>query len=287
MKRLLAAALAGLAALLAAGAIGAATTTVQITKNGFTPGTVTVTAGDTVTWHNADTKTHQVVADSGTFASPSLAPGASWSYTPTKSGKFTYRDAYATTHKGTLTVDAPPATLSMNASLSTVIYGSSTQLNGQVSNQLTNEPVTLTAQPYGKGIQSVQSTTTSSSGSFMFGVTPTISTTYTSHWRTSNSNPVTVNVAPRVGFGRSGTLYVAKVTSDISYAGHYVVVQRRNAVGGWYTFKRIYLGGNSRAVFRATVPKGRSVLRLVLPSSQAGVGYVQGVSRLMPVYRSR
>ena len=285
MKRLLTAALGGLAALVAAGSIGAATTTVQITKNGFTPGSVTVTQGDTVTWHNADTKTHQVVADNGTFASPTLAAGASWSYTATKAGKFTYRDAYATTHKGTLTVNAPPATLSMTSSLSTVIYGSSTQLNGQVSNQLTNEPVTLTAEPSGKGIQSVQSTMTASNGSFVFGVTPTIATTYTSHWRTANSNPVTVNVAPRVGFGRSGSRYVAKVTSDIGYAGHYVVLQRRNAVGGWYSFKRIYLGDTSRAVFRATVPKGRSVLRLVLPPSQAGQGYVQGVSRLMPVVR--
>src|SRR3954464_14391307 len=142
MKRLLILPLAALAALMVAGAIGAATTTVQITKNGFTSATITVTAGDTVTWHNADTKTHQVVADNGAFASPALAAGANWSYTPTRSGKFTYRDAYATTHKGTLNVNAPPASLTLGSSLSTVIYGSSTQLNGQISNQASNAPVT-------------------------------------------------------------------------------------------------------------------------------------------------
>src|SRR3954466_14059312 len=125
MRRMLITSLAGVAALMAAGAIGAATTTIQITKNGFTPSSVTVTAGDTVTWHNSDTKTHQGVADNGAFASPALASGASWSYTAGKSGKFTYRDAYATTHKGTLKVNAPPATLSLGASLQTVIYGSS------------------------------------------------------------------------------------------------------------------------------------------------------------------
>ena len=283
MKRLLILPLALVAALTAAAAIGAATTTVQITKNGFTPSTINVKAGDTVTWHNADTKTHQVVADNGAFASPALAAGASWSFTTTKSGKFAYRDAYATTHKGTLNIAAPPATLTLGASLPTVIYGSATQLNGQVSNQAVNQPVTLSAQAYGKSVQSVQSTTTQSAGTFIFGVTPTISTTYTAHYQTSNSPAVAVTVAPRVGFGQTGNLYVAKVTSDLGYTGHFVILQKKNAAGGWYSFKRVFLGDNSRATFRQKLPKGHYTLRLYLPSSQAGLGYVQSFSRLMPI----
>jgi plastocyanin len=281
MKRLLILPLAALAALTAAAAIGAATTTVQVTKNGFTPGTINVTAGDTVTWHNADTKSHQVVASNGSFASPVLTAGQSWSYTPAKSGSFKYRDAYATSHTGTLNVKAPPASLTLGSSLSTVIYGSATQLNGQISNQASNQPITLSAQPYGKSTQSVQSTTTQSSGTYIFGVTPTISTVYTAHYLTSNSPAVTVNVAPRVGFGRSGNTFVAKVTSDIGYAGKYVFVQKKNAVGGWYAFKRVYLGDTSRAVFKTALPKGNYTLRLVLPGSQAGLGYVQSVSRMI------
>ena len=285
MRRPLTAALAGVAALLCATVAGAATTTIQITKNGFTPKSVTVTAGDTVTWHNADGRTHQVVADSGAFASPALAAGASWSYTATKSGRFNYRDAYVTTHRGTLTVNAPPATLSLTPSLGTVIYGSSTAVNGTVSNNLTNEPVTLTSQAYGKSVQSIAATTTQASGTFMFGVTPTIQTIYTAHYRTSSSTPVTVNVSPRVGFGQSGSLFIAKVTSDLGYAGRFVIVQKRNAVGGWYSFKRVYLGDSSRATFRLKLAKGRYVLRLYLPPSQAGAGYVQGYSRLLPIVR--
>jgi plastocyanin len=285
MKRLVIASLAAVAALVAATVVGAATTTIQITKNGFTPRTVTVAAGDTVTWHNADSHTHQVVADSGAFASPALAGGASWSYTASKSGKFGYRDAYATTHRGTLTVNAPPATLTLAPSLGTVIYGSATQLNGTVSNQLANEPVTLTSQAYGKSVQSVASTTTTTNGSYIFGVTPTIQTTYTSHYKSANSAPVTVNVAPRVGFGQSGSLFVAKVTSDVGYGGRFVIVQKKNATGGWYSFKRVYLGDSSRATFRLALPKGHFVLRLYLPASQAGTGYVQGFSRLMPIVR--
>src|SRR5438874_13784847 len=141
MKRLLVLALPLAAALTVAAAAGGATKTIQVTKNGFTPGSVTVNLGDTVTWHNADTKTHQVVADDGAFASPALAAGASWSYTAQKSGSFSYRDAYATTHRATLKVNSPPTTLTLAAAQPTVIYGSSTQLNGTVSNQLTNQVV--------------------------------------------------------------------------------------------------------------------------------------------------
>jgi len=285
MKRLLIASLVGVAALLCATVVGAATRTIQITKNGFTPSSVTVSAGDTVTWHNADTHTHQVVADNGAFASPALAANASWSYTASKSGKFAYRDAYATSHRGTVTVNAPPATLSLTPSLGTVIYGSSTALNGTVSNNLTNEPVSLTSQAYGKSVQSIAAATTQTNGTFMLGITPTIQTAYTAHYRTSSSTPVTVNVAPRVGLGQSGSLFVAKVTSDLGYAGHYVIVQKRNAVGGWYSFKRVYLGDTSRATFRLALPKGHYVLRLYLPPSQAGAGYVQGFSRLVPIVR--
>ncbi len=285
MKCLVVAALAALAALVSASAVGAATTTIQITKNGFTPSSVTVTAGDTVTWHNADGHTHQVVADSGAFASPALAPGASWSYTASREGRFAYRDAYATTHKATLTVNAPPATLTLQPSLGTVIYGSSTTVDGTVSNNLANEAVTLTSQAYGKSVQSVASTTTTTNGAFFFGVTPTIQTTYAAHYKSSNSAPVTVNVAPRVGFGQNGRLFIAKVTSDLGYGGHFLVVQKRNAVGGWYSFKRVYLGEDSRAAFRVALPKGHYVLRLFLPPSQSGAGYVQGFSRLMPIVR--
>ena len=285
MKRLMIAPLVGVAALLCATVVGAATTTVQVTKNGFTPKSITVTAGDTVTWHNADSHTHQVVADNGAFASPALAANASWSYTAAKSGKFTYRDAYATTHRGTLIVNAPPATLSLAPALGTVIYGSSTAVNGTVSNNLTNEAVTLTSQAYGKSVQSVASTTTTTAGAFFFGVTPTIQTTYTAHYRSSNSTPVTVNVAPRVGLGQSGSLFIAKVTSDLGYAGRFVIVQKRNAVGGWYSFKRVYLGDSSRATFRLKLAKGHYTLRLYLPPSQAGAGYVQGFSRLLPIVR--
>jgi hypothetical protein len=212
-----------------------------------------------------------------------LKPDETYSFTFKSAGRFRYHDSSGPTQKGTITVNAPAASVTLSAASSTVVYGNTTTLSGSVTNQLTSEPVTLTAQPYGKGIQSIDTTTTQSNGSFSFEVSPTIRTAYTAHWHTTGSPAVTVNVAPRVGFGRMGRLYVAKVTSDIGYGGHYVLLQRR-AIYGWSSMKRIYLGANSRAVFRTRLPRGRSVLRLVLPQNQAGVGYVQ-ISRLLAVVR--
>src|SRR5256714_12026822 len=285
MKRILLLPLALLATLVVVASAGADTKTVQITKSGFTPTATTIAVGDTVTWHNADTANHQVVANDGTFASPVLKSDETYSFTFQKAGKVNYHDALATTNKGSVTVNAPAATVTLSAATQTITYGNSTSLSGAVSNQLVNEPVTLTAQPYGKCTQSLATTTTQANGAFTFSVSPTIQTSYLAHWRTTNSNPVMVNVAPRVGFGLSGRMYVAKVTSDLTYGGHWGLVQRRNVLGGWHSIKRVFLGDNSRAAFRLTLPRGRSVLRLALPSSQAGVGYVQGLSRLLAVKR--
>jgi len=277
--------LAGVAATLvvAGSAAGADTKTVQITRQGFTPSSTTLAIGDSVTWRNADTVNHQVVANDGTFASPVLKAGETYTVTFSKSGKTTYHDSFATSKRGTITVNAPAANVTLNANTTRITYGDNTTVSGVVTNQLTSEPVTLTSQPYGKGTQSIATTTTQTNGQFSFGVSPTIQTSYQAHWRTTNSPNVTVTVAPRIGFGRSGTRYTAKVTSDLNYAGHYVWVQRKAPFGSFRNVKRIFLGASSRAVFSLRLAKGRSILRLVLPDSQAGVGYVASTSRMISV----
>jgi plastocyanin len=285
MKRILMLPLALVAALVVAASAGADTKTVQIVKSGFTPSATTITAGDSVTWKNADTVNHQVVANDGSFASPVLKPGDNFTQAFDKATKVSYHDALFTSRRGTVTVNAPAANVTLSANAPAVVYGNSTTVSGQVTNQLTNEPVTLTSQPLGKGSQALASTTTQSNGAFTFNVSPTIRTDYQAHWRTQNSPSVTVNVAPRVGFGRSGRLYIAKVTSDLNYSGKFVLVQRKGRFGGWTSIKRVYLGSSSRAVFSMKLVKGLSTLRVVLPATQAGDGYVQGMSRMIFVRR--
>jgi plastocyanin len=284
MKRLLIVPIAVLAAVLVAVAAGAATQTVQVTKNGFTPQAATVSVGDSVTWHNADTADHQVVADDGSFASPVLHADQSYSHTFSNAGTVKYHDAFARTHAGTITVNGPAPAITLSPSTTKVVYGGGATLSGGVSSKLASEPVTLTAQASGKSTQSVDQVTTTTNGDYQFAVTPTIQTTYQSHWRTADSPTVTVDVAPRVGFSRSGSLFIAKATSDLSYSGHFVWVQRHYGFG-WKSLKRVFLGSNSRAVFRLKVPHGSTMLRLVMPSGQAGAGYVAGLSRTIIVHR--
>jgi plastocyanin len=285
MKRMLLLPLALVAMLVVVAGAGADTKTVQIVKSGFTPSATTITVGDSVTWKNSDTVNHQVVANDGSFASPVLKPGDTFSQTFSKAGKVGYHDSLFTSRKGTVTVNAPVGNVTLQASASTIVYGNSTTLSGTVTNQLTNEPVSLASQPYGKGTQSIATAMTSANGAFSFPISPTIGTTYQAHWRTADSPNVSVSVAPRVGFGHSGAFYIAKVTSDIGYSGHFVWVQRKAPYGSFRNVKRIYLGSASRAVFRVHIPRGRSILRVVLPADQAGPGYVAGLSRLIFVKR--
>ena len=284
MKRLIMLSVVALATAMVAVAAGASTQTVQVTKNGFTPQSATVNAGDTVTWHNADTADHQVVADDGSFASPVLHADQTYSHTFNGAGTVKYHDSFAKTHSGTIVVQGPAPAITLSSSTSTIVYGGGAALTGSVSAALPNEPVTLTAQAFGKSTQSVDQVTTTTNGNYTFNVTPTIRTTYQTHWRTADSQSVTVNVAPRIGFSRSGRLFIAKATSDLSYSGHFVWVQRHFGFG-WKSVKRVFLGSNSRAVFGLRLPRGMTQLRLVMTSGQVGAGYVAGHSRTIFVHR--
>jgi plastocyanin len=76
-------------------ALGSATTTassntINIVNFTFTPGTLTVKAGTTVTWANNDTTTHRPTSDNGVFDSGDLAPGATFSFTFNNTGTFSY-----------------------------------------------------------------------------------------------------------------------------------------------------------------------------------------------------
>jgi plastocyanin len=64
---------------------------VKIDNFSFTPMTITVAAGTTVTWTNDDDVPHTVVSDdTQTFKSHALDTGDHFSYTFTKPGKYSY-----------------------------------------------------------------------------------------------------------------------------------------------------------------------------------------------------
>ena len=63
---------------------------ISISNFAFVPATLTVPAGATVTWTNQDQQPHTVVAGDGSFRSPGLGTGATYSYTFPMAGSFDY-----------------------------------------------------------------------------------------------------------------------------------------------------------------------------------------------------
>jgi len=58
--------------------------------NKFSPATITVTAGTTVTWTNKDNVTHSVTSDTGMFESGDLSNGNTFKYTFSTQGSYDY-----------------------------------------------------------------------------------------------------------------------------------------------------------------------------------------------------
>src|SRR5690349_12588475 len=84
----------------------AATKSVSIKDMQFSPATVTVKVGDTVSWSNADDRDHTVVADDGSFKSDNLGHGDSFQHKFTKAGRFGYHCNYHPRMKAVVVVTA-------------------------------------------------------------------------------------------------------------------------------------------------------------------------------------
>ena len=74
----------------------------------FEPITQTAYVGSVIRWINKDSVPRSVKADSGQFASPMIAPGASWDYAAGTVGVFDYSDDTRPYVKGQLQVLAKP-----------------------------------------------------------------------------------------------------------------------------------------------------------------------------------
>ena len=260
-------------------AASAATKTVSIKRSSFSPAIVSITAGDTIRWRNDDTRDHQVVSTTGTFASPVLRPGRTYSFTFEVAGTYRYRDALVPTSTGTIRVAGAPPALTLATSLPQISFGTRVTLSGQINSKKAGESVQLLHLPYGQGSEAVLATLiTGADGVFSFNVSPQILTTYRATWKTASSLPVQTAVAPSISFGRMNG-WVTRVYAGRSMARKQVQLQRLSQFGQWVTIKRVSLDLSSRARFRATLPLGLSRLRIALSVNQAGVGYLAAFSR--------
>jgi plastocyanin len=82
---------------------------IEIKNFAFSPVILTIKTGTTVTWMNEDGAPHQVSSDPGTlvaFTSDSLANGASYQFTFTQPGTYTYHCVIHPSMKGTIIVQS-------------------------------------------------------------------------------------------------------------------------------------------------------------------------------------
>ena len=288
--RIVAAMLATAAATLAlAATAGAATISVQIKSTGFSPNNISLNHGDQITWKNTDKVDHQVVADDGSFASPILHAGQSYTTTFNRAGTFRFHDSYAATHKGKVVVKGPPPSLTLALSEPIVDFGTVVTLSGAISTGAANQSVEIDAQPYGQAspIQLVV-LKTGTGGTFSYAVTPSIYTTYVARWNNTASGTVLVQVAPKLRLLVGGNGYMkAALTAPISMAGKHVSLQRLSSFGQWVNLVNLTLGTLNGRLFKPALylPKGISHIRVFLSVNQAGNGLLSAQSGTQTVNR--
>jgi plastocyanin len=264
-----------------------ATKVVNIRSTGFVPKAVTVAGGDTVQWRNTDTATHQVVANSGAFASGTILPGRSYSKRLDTPGNYPYHDALKPTLKGTVRVTGAAPSVSIAASLPIAIFGTQIHLTGAISPAAVGDNVSVFTQPYGQAsfvkLNDVQTTT---NGIWDVITSPQILTAYKATWKGKTSAVIQVQVSPKLTLVRSSGWFVTRAQAAKSFSGHWVYLQRQNRFGEWVSLKKIVLNRQSAKRFKVrNLPRGVSRLRIFMTTNQAGVGYVFGTSPVLSFRR--
>jgi plastocyanin len=269
-------------------ATSAVTKNVNITATAFKPASVTIATGDSIKWTNKDTKTHQVVSNSGAFASAIISPNHTYKHTFNTAGTYRYHDALHPSLTGKVVVTGPPPAVTIAAGKPIIVFGDTVSVSGQISNGQAGETVTVYAQKYGDPSATLIATLlTGTGGVWNTVVTPTLLTTYQAHWKSTLSSTVQVAVHPKTAFTLSRRGFgVVKVTTNHSMKGHKVYIQKHTRFGEWIKIKRVILGSRSSGSFRLHLARGRYVLRAYMTINQAGPGYLDGISRNR-VYRAR
>jgi plastocyanin len=127
----------------------AATAHVSIIDFGFSPGSITVAAGTTVTWTNTGVSIHSVTSNTGAFDSspscptgPCINPGSSFSHLFTQAGTFSY---HCRVHPNMTAAVIVTASTPSTTTTTTATPGSSPSGNPPVSAGGTASPTTTAA----------------------------------------------------------------------------------------------------------------------------------------------
>lgn len=261
------------------------TKTVSITATAFTPASRTIATTDAIKWTNNDTKNHQVVANNGSFASATIAPGKSYTHVFNTAGTFRYHDALYPSHTGKIVVNGPPPAITIGASVPILDYGQSTHISGVVSSHKVGETVTVYAQPYGQASPTLIATLLSTTnGVWDVVVKPTLLTTYQAHWKSTVSQQIGVQLRPSTLFSATKRWGSLKVKADRSLTGKKAYLQEFTRFHQWVKVRSVVLGKNSYKRFRLELPGGhRYAIRIFMSLNQIGAGYLDGFSNTVVV----
>jgi plastocyanin len=278
------------------GAAAAKTVTVTITKNGYVPSSLTIAQGDTVQFTNGDSAAHQVSFKSttGVTCTPNplvIQPSASGTCTFASAGSYSYSDpnVHGKTFRGSITVSAPPESLTLTGKPVLLIFGGKVALSGALSTQKVGESIDVLGQQCGAASAAKLSTVpTATGGAFTSSTQPMMNTSYTAKLRSTTSPAVAVRVRPLMQLRKVATQkFSLRVSATQSFAGKYASFQRYNGtLHRWVAVKTVALktgtGGVaptvvSAATFKARVKTGLR-LRATLSQAQAGTCYAPGLS---------
>jgi plastocyanin len=263
-----------------------ATKTVNIRGTGFSPRTVTINGGDTVRWRNLDTVSHQVVANSGAFATPIIAPGQARSRRLDTPGTYPYHDSLRPSLRGTVRVVGPAPSVSIGASLPIATFGQQIHVSGVITPASANDTVTVWAQPYPQAsFVEVGRVQTGSTGQWDLVFTPQILTAFKATWRGKTSAVIQTAVAPQLSLVKIGNWWVVRARAAKSFSGRWVYVQRLNAFRQWVSLRKVTLNRQSAQRFKVRLPRGRSLIRVYMTTNQAGAGYIFSASQNITVRR--
>jgi len=180
---------------------------------------------------------------------------------------------------------AKPAVVKIALARPAVVYGSSVQLSGSVSNHQAGEFVMVLGRPYGTTtLSQVDMVTTTAKGAWSYMASPQIQTSYQARWDAVTSGIVTVKVRPKITLAlesRTATrgTFSVQVEGNRRFTGKRVLIQRVTASGPT-TVKSVKLAANSSATFTIRLPSHGARVRVVMSTSQAAPGYIAGYSNV-------
>lgn len=159
-------------------------------------------------------------------------------------------------------------------------------LFGSVDSRRAEEIITIQARPCGSPSQSftnVDTARTGEGGSWSTEFRVLVNTTLRAVWNDRASPQITVRARPGVSLRRRAArrfeVWVQGQSGGAMFWRKRVLFQRLDRrLGTWATVKQVVLtDSNGAATFRASVPRG-SLVRAVLPVSQARPCYLAGYS---------